>query len=53
LNPDALKHLSAVAENRSEKDMINISKETTENLKSKIKGQIVLPSDSNLSLIHI
>jgi FAD/FMN-containing dehydrogenase len=27
--------------------MINISKETTESLKSKVKGQVVLPSDSN------
>src|SRR5438132_9814967 len=27
--------------------MINISKETTGNLKSKVKGQIVLPSDSS------
>ncbi len=45
LNPDALKHLSTAAENRSEKTMTNISKEATENLKSKVKGQIVLPSD--------
>jgi hypothetical protein len=33
-------------ENRSQKTMINLSKETIENLKSKVKGQIVLPSDS-------
>jgi len=32
---------------RNQKDMIHISKETTENLKSKVKGEIVLPSDSN------
>jgi FAD/FMN-containing dehydrogenase len=44
---DALKHPSTPAENRSEKGMTNISKETIENLKSKLKGQIVLPSDSN------
>ena len=34
-------------DNRERLRMINISKETTENLKSKIKGKIVLPSDSN------
>jgi FAD/FMN-containing dehydrogenase len=32
---------------RNEKEMINISKETAENLNSKVKGKIVLPSDSN------
>jgi FAD/FMN-containing dehydrogenase len=31
----------------AKKDMINISKETTEKLKSKVKGPIILPSDSN------
>ncbi|HEY5706570.1 MAG TPA: FAD-dependent oxidoreductase [Terrimicrobiaceae bacterium] len=41
LNPDALK----AAEDRRENTRINISKETTENLKRKVKGQIVLPSD--------
>jgi FAD/FMN-containing dehydrogenase len=40
--PDALKHLSTPAENRSQEA---ISKETTETLKRKVKGQIVLPSD--------
>jgi hypothetical protein len=45
--PDALKHRSGAAENRSEKDRINLSKERTDSLKSKVKGQIVLPSDSS------
>jgi hypothetical protein len=40
--PDALKHLSTPAENRNEEVK---SKETTETLKRKVKGQIVLPSD--------
>src|SRR6516225_3776952 len=40
------------SENRNEKGMINISKEITENLKSNIKGQIVLPSDSNYNKIR-
>ena len=43
LKPGALEHVGTAAE--SEKGMINISKEATENLKSKVKGQIVLPSD--------
>ena len=46
LNPNALEYVDTAVENRSEKDMINISKEATESLKSKVKGQIVLPSDS-------
>jgi FAD/FMN-containing dehydrogenase len=45
LDPDTLKRLSTAAEDRSEKNRINISEETTENRKSKVKGQIVLPSD--------
>src|SRR5262245_44528157 len=45
LNPDALRHLSSAAEDRSEKATINISEEATENLKTKVKGQIVLPSE--------
>src|ERR1700757_646665 len=32
--------------------MIKISKETTENLKSKVKGQVVLPSDSSYDEIR-
>jgi FAD/FMN-containing dehydrogenase len=40
--PDLLEHLSTPAENRSEGA---ISKEATETLKRKVKGQIVLPSD--------
>ena len=47
LNPDALPHLSTAAEDRSEKNRTNISKETTETLKRKVKSQIVLPSDPN------
>jgi FAD/FMN-containing dehydrogenase len=47
LNPDALKHLSTAAENRRTKGMVDISKERIENLESKVKGQIILPSDSN------
>jgi hypothetical protein len=47
LNPDALKRLRTAAEDRSEKAKINISKETTENLKRRVKGQVVLPSDPN------
>jgi hypothetical protein len=43
LSPDA----SAADENQSEKALINLSEGTTENLQSKVKGQIVLPSDSN------
>ena len=46
LNRDALEPLGTAAENRREKGMINISKEATESLKSKVKGQIVFPSDS-------
>jgi hypothetical protein len=42
IKPDALKCLSTPSENRSEKA---ISKETTETLKRKVKGQIVLLSD--------
>ena len=41
--PDRFEHLSTPAENRSEA----ISKETTETLKRKVKGQIVLPTDPN------
>jgi hypothetical protein len=47
LNPDEFKHLSAAPESRSEKSLFNLSKEIVENLKSKVKGQIVLPSDSS------
>jgi len=39
---DALEHLGTPAENRSKEA---ISKEATETLKRKVKGQIVLPSD--------
>jgi FAD/FMN-containing dehydrogenase len=41
--PDLLEHLSSPNENRSEA----ISKEATETLKRKVKGQIVLPSGSS------
>ena len=51
-NPDAVQHLSTAAENRSGKGMVNISKEATENLKSKVKGQVVLPSDSRYDEIR-
>jgi FAD/FMN-containing dehydrogenase len=47
LNPGALKRPGTASENRNEKGMIKIPKETIENLKSNIKGQIVLPSDSS------
>jgi len=40
--PDALEHLGTPAKNRSEEA---ISREATETLKRKVKGQIVLPSD--------
>jgi FAD/FMN-containing dehydrogenase len=42
--PDLLEHLGSPAKNRSEEA---VSKETTETLKRKVKGQIVLPTDSN------
>ena len=45
LNPGSLGHLSIAAGDRSKKNRMNISEETIENLKSKVKGQIVLPSD--------
>src|SRR5262245_11088895 len=44
LKPDLLEHLGTPAKNRSEKA---ISKEATETLKRKVKGQIALPTDSN------
>jgi len=47
LNPDALEHFStAAAENGREKGVINISKETIEHLKSKVKGQMGRPGRS-------
>jgi FAD binding domain len=52
LNRDALKHLGTASEKRNEKAMINISKEIIENLKSNIKGQIVLPSDSSYNEVR-
>src|SRR6516165_9807458 len=52
LNRDALKHLGTASENRNENGMINISKEITENLKSHIKGQIVLPSDASYNEVR-
>jgi FAD/FMN-containing dehydrogenase len=42
--PDLLEHLGSPAKNRSEEA---VSKEATETLKRKVKGQIVLPTDSN------
>jgi FAD/FMN-containing dehydrogenase len=50
LKPEALEHVGTAAE--SEKGMMNISKEATENLKSKVKGQIVLPSDPSYDEIR-
>jgi len=47
LHPEGLKHLSTAAENRSEKGRLNPSKEAIESLKGKLKGQIVLPTDSS------
>src|SRR6476646_1482711 len=47
--PDLLEHLSTPAENRSEGA---ISKEATETLKRKVKGQIVLPSDPSYDQIR-
>ena len=47
VSSDALKHRSITAGNRNEKDMINLSKQITDSLKSKVKGQIVLPTDSS------
>ena len=41
---DAPKHPSTPAENRTEEA---VSKETSETLKRKVKGQIVLPTDPN------
>jgi len=45
LNLDTLEHVGTAAADRSEKTRISISEEATENLKSKMKGQVVLPSD--------
>jgi FAD/FMN-containing dehydrogenase len=50
--PDALKPLSTAAENRSKQNMTNIPKEKIENLKSKVKGQIVLPSDPSYNEVR-
>jgi hypothetical protein len=47
ISSDALKHRSITAENRNEKDMINLSKQIADSFKSKVKGQIVLPTDSS------
>src|SRR6516165_7337862 len=52
LNPDALRHLSTAAEDRSERATINISEEATQNLKRKVMGQIVLPSDPSYDEIR-
>jgi FAD/FMN-containing dehydrogenase len=49
LKPDALEHLGTPAENRSEEA---ISKEATEALKRKVKGQIVLPSDPSYDKVR-
>ncbi len=40
------------AENRNEKGMINLSKKITDNLKSKVKGQVVLPSVSSYDQVR-
>jgi hypothetical protein len=45
ISSDALKHRSITAENRNEKDMIKLSKQIADSFKSKVKGQIVLPTD--------
>ena len=52
LHPDALRHLSTAAEDRSERATINISEEATQNLKRKVMGQIVLPSDPSYDEIR-
>ena len=46
--PDLLEHLSSPGENRSEA----ISKEATETLKRKVKGQIVLPTDPSFDEVR-
>jgi FAD/FMN-containing dehydrogenase len=52
LSSNPLKPLSTPAENQSGKGMINQSKEAIENLRSKVKGQIVLPSHSNYDALR-
>jgi FAD/FMN-containing dehydrogenase len=46
LDPADLKRLSTAAENRSEKGTINLPRGAIEKLKAKVKGQIILPTDS-------
>lgn len=45
LNPEEIESLTAAAQDPSEEKKTTFSKETVENLRRKVKGQIVLPSD--------
>ena len=45
LNPEEIESLNAAAHDPSEEKKTTFSKETVENLRRKVKGQIVLPSD--------
>src|ERR1700747_441838 len=45
--PGCLCNGMKTSHHEEKEDMITISKETIENLKAKVKGQIVLPSDSS------
>jgi FAD/FMN-containing dehydrogenase len=45
LNREALEHLGTAAKKRAGKTAVNISKEAIANLKSKITGRIILPTD--------
>ena len=52
LTPDPPTPLSIAAEKSKRKNMTNLSKEKIENLKSKVKGQIVLPSDPSYNEVR-
>ena len=52
LNPDAITHSALLIKNRRQNNMINISKEAIENLKSKVKGRVVLQSDSSYDQVR-
>ena len=45
LNPEEIESLNAAAHDPSEEKKTTFSKETVENLRRRVKGQIVLPSD--------
>ena len=47
VSPDVIQAPQHYCGKRNEKDMISISKQITNRLKSKVKGQIVLPTDSS------